>query len=231
MGKSARKAPTRHRLLVYQRVSQRLRTLPLLTAFLGLILLGLSVLGKMITLEGADTSMLELLASRQPIIVVLIVACALLYIFAVFLGANSYVEARPKMLHIQTGLLAINISYRRIRQIRLSQVSIQYPEEKLRGNDRRIAEVLSSVPCSIVDLKSWPWPGYNGLKLLWTKFMFSGDGSSVMVVVRDAMVFNQQVDGRLAEIQLRQKEEQAQYLDPLQRMSRMPKKRDQHQDT
>jgi hypothetical protein len=217
MGKSTRKVAKRHPLLVYQRVSHRLRTTPLLTVFVGLLLLGLSFLGSFITLEGVDISMLGVLEAGQPVIVLLIVASALLYIFVVFIGRNSYVEARPKMLHIQTGLLAINISYRRIRQIRLSQVSIQHPENTLRGGDRSIVEALGGLTCSIVDLASWPWPGLGVLKRLWVKLMFSGDGDNLMIVVRDAMIFNQQVDGRIADVLQRSKQQQSRYVDPLER--------------
>jgi len=217
MGKSPRKVLSRHPLLVYQRVSQRLRSTPLLTVFAGLLLLGLSFVGNMITLEGVDTSMLDTLRAGQPIIVVLILASALLYIFAVFIGRNSYIEARPKMLHIQTGLLAINISYRRIRQIRLSQVSIQHPEHSVKGGDKSIVAALANLPCSVIDLSSWPWPGLTALKRLWGKLMFSGDGDNLLVIVRDAMVFNQQLDGRTASVLQRDKQQQSQYLDPLER--------------
>jgi len=224
MTSKTRKPQTRHPLLVYQQISRRLRSLPLMLVFVGALLLVLSILGKIITLQGVDTSMLDLLASGQPLIVVIITASALLYIFAVFMGRNSYIETRPKMLHIQTGLLAVNISYRRIRQIRLSQVSVLYPEKTARGNDRQIIEELGGLPCSLVDLASWPsFPGHKGLKLLWSKLMFTSDGDSLMIVVRDAMVFNQQLDGRMSGLQQAKKQEQSRYLDPLQRATQAQK--------
>jgi len=222
MGQKSRKTPARHPLLVYQQISQRIRTLPLLLAFLALILLSISLIGKSITLEGADTSMLDMLAAGQPLIVVIIVASALLYILAVIMG-GSYIEARSNRLHVRTGLLAINISYRRIRQIRLSQVSVQFEGRKISGSDGQVARELSGQPCSIIDLTSWPWPGLGGLKRLWGRLMFSGDGDNLMIVVRDAMVFNQQLDGRLATIQQRQKQDQSAYLDPLERATRAQK--------
>jgi hypothetical protein len=145
-----------------------------------------------------------------------VILCSLaLFVLTIVIGRGSYVQVRAVTLHIRAGLLAINISYKRIRQIRLGQLSAQHPEETLKGNDWALIEPLLGHSCTVIDISSWPWPGKKWLRRLWSKFMFTHDGNSLMFVVKDAMVLNQQIDGRIAALQASAKK--GKYIDPLAR--------------
>jgi hypothetical protein len=188
---------------------------------MSLLLFGLSWLSTQNILQGVDTSLLQLIWQNNVYLIVIMFVCAVMYVYALVTGALSYVEAQAKFLHVQAGLIAINISYRRLRQIRLSQVGVQFPEKTLGGSDYSIAGPLLSLPCTLLDLGSWPWPGHQWLRRLWGKFLFSGDGGALMLVVPDAMVLNQQIDGRVALLQ--QQGKKSQYLDPLERAAQAQK--------
>lgn len=223
MGKTkGRRSVTQHHLLVYNRLGHRMRTAPFLIAALTLLLFGLGWLSTQDILEGYDTSLLQLIWQGNVFLIVILFVCGVIWVYAVVIGSLSYVEARPRVLHIQAGLVAINISYSRLRQIRLSQVGVQYPSKQLRGTDYDLMEPLLGTPCTLVDLRSWPWPGYKWLRRLWVRFMFSGDGVALMLAVPDAMVLNQQIDGRVTILQAQKKERQ--YLDPLARAQQMQDK-------
>jgi hypothetical protein len=216
-----RRAVKQHRLLVYQKLGARMRVAPFLIGAMSLLLFGLGWLSTQDVLTGVDTSLFQLLWDNNVYLIIIMFVCGVIFVYGLVTGALSYVEAQAKFLHIQAGLIAINISYRRLRQIRLSQVGVQYPEKSLRGNDINIAGPLLALPCTLLDLSSWPWPGYKWLRRLWGKFLFSGDGVALMLVVPDAMVLNQQIDGRLSMIQAQGK--QTEYMDPLERAAQAQK--------
>ena len=217
-----RKAAKRHPLLVYQRIGNRMRTAPFMLAGISLILYGLGWLSTQDFMSKADTSLLQLLWTNQIYLIIIIFVCAAVFIYGLIVGGMSYVEARPKSLRIQAGLFAINISYARIRQIRLSQVSTIYPDGTVRGSDADLIDPLLDMSCSLIDMGSWPPPGHNTLRRLWSRFLFSPEGDSLMLVVPDAMAFNQQIDSRMG-VRSRQAQ-QGQYLDPLERAIQAQKK-------
>jgi len=225
MGQTTRKATTRHRLLVYERLSNRLRSVPLMLTVLGLLLLGLGWLNSLGILKDANINLLTLLWEGQLYLIGLIVASLLLYILAVILGRNSYIEARPKALHVQAGLMALDISYKRVNQIRVSQVGTQHPSSKLKGADFGLMEPLLGTPCTMLDLQSWPWPGKQWVVRLWSKFMFSADKHSMMFIVKDSLLLNQQIESGRS-VRQAKSSRIGTYLDPLERQPySSPKKR------
>ncbi|MBN1428323.1 MAG: hypothetical protein JXB07_08055 [Anaerolineae bacterium] len=217
-----KKISNRHNLLVYARVGQRLRTMPFLIMIFGLILLFLSWLPTQSTVQGINENILKSLWDGRILLVIVVVSCLLLFLLTIIIGRGSCVEVRAVTLHIRAGLLAINISYKRIRQIRLGQFAAQHTEDTLRGRDWNLVEALYDQPCTVVDVTSWPWPGKKVLHKLWSKFMFTRDGDSLLFVVKDAMILNQQIDGRIAALQANAKK--GQYLDPLARAIRTEQK-------
>jgi hypothetical protein len=218
---SSRKAVSKHPLLVYQRLGARLRFVPMVTAIACLLLLGLGWFGTQNVMPGLDASLLIRLWDQKGLLILAVVACVMLYVFSIIIG-SSMVEARPKVLHVRAGIMSVNISYKRVKQIRLSQVSTQFSDDMLKGGDYGLLEPLLSTTCSVIDLYNWPSPGHAMLRRLWSKFMFSGDSVSLLLIVRDAMVLNQQIDGRLAEAQHRGKDKG--YVDPIERATRMQNK-------
>jgi hypothetical protein len=55
------------------------------------------------------------------------------------------------------------------------------------------------------------------LKRLWSKFMFTADGGSLLLLVRDAMVLNQQIDSARAAYHARLSKQSRGYKDPIER--------------
>jgi len=223
MGKAKdRRAIKRHRLLIYEQIGSRMRTVPFMLAGITLILYGLGWLSTQDFMQVGDTSMLQIIWKNQLYLFVILFVCVAIYLYGFLTSKLSYIEARSKSLRIQAGLLAINMSYRRIKQIRLGQVGTQFPQGMLRGADADLIDPLLGVSCTLVDLKSWPSPGYGWLRRLWSRFMFSGDLVSLMLVVPDAMALNQQIDSRIAVLQA--SSSQSHYLDPLERAVQAQKK-------
>ncbi len=220
-----RRSVKRHRLLIYHQLGQRLRTAPFFTIVLCAVLLGLGWLGNREILTGGNREMLERIWSNRTLLYLVLGASTLLYGFMILIAQTSYVEAQAKTLRVKAGLIPVDISYGRIRQIRLAQFGLQYPADQLRGTERALAEDFAGSTCTIIDLNSLPRPFTPALlKRLWHRFMFTADSNSLMFVVKDAIVLNQQIDGYLAARQSRQKGENR-YLDPIERAARMQRQR------
>jgi hypothetical protein len=202
-----------------------MRVLPFFIALAGAILYALGWMGSQGILQGGNRELLGILWGNRPRLLVVVGASVLLYLFMIFISRTSFVEARPKALHVRAGLVPVDISYGRIRQIRLVQLGLQYPPETLKGPEVGLIDPLAGATCTVVDLSSVPWPfTKRSLRWIWNKFMFTADGGSLMFVVKDAMVLNQQIDSYLAARQARLKGDDR-YLDPIARATRAQQQR------
>jgi hypothetical protein len=218
MAKKRRGKGSRHRLLVYYQLGQRMRTPPLLTAFLGLVLLAIGWMGNKQIIEGGNAFLLESLWAKRALIFLMIAMSILLYILFLIISRRSYVQPRPKALRVQAGLLAVDISYKRIRQIRLVSLDAQHPLDKLKSREWALVEPFSALSCTAIDLTSYPWPGEKWLKRLWIKFMFLGEkGKGLLFVVEEPMILNQQIDALITARQERVRKHKRGYVDPIER--------------
>jgi hypothetical protein len=211
-----RRRKIRYPLLVYQRLGQRLRTLPLLTGVFGLLLLALGWLNHSGAAAVGSASMTGILWERRGLLVVLIVGSFALYLLAILIARMSFVEVRAKALRVRTGLLALDVSYRRIRQIRLVQLGVQYPPDSLRARHLALVRPFMGISCTAVDMRSWPLDR-RLLKALWVRFMFAREGDSLLFVVEDAMRLNQLIDERVTALQSQEMIERRGYKDPIAR--------------
>jgi hypothetical protein len=211
----AKKTLTKHRLLIYSRLGQQLRTAPFLITIFATGLLFLGWLESQGAIQGVNLDLVRMLWAGRVLLIAIILCSLAIFVLAIIIGQTSHVEVRPRTLHIHAGLLAINISYKRIKQIRLGQLGAQHPEETLRGGDWSLVEPFWGQPCTLVDLLSWPPPGHKAIRRFWSKFMFTHDGSSLMFVVKDTMILNQQLDGRISAFQ--SSANKGRYLDPIER--------------
>ena len=221
MAKRKRRSKTRHRLLVYDRLGRRLRTVPLVTALAGAGLYVLSWLAASGKFQSGNQALLTIFWEQRVMLLLLIGGSVGLYVLAVLLG-RSYVEPRPKALRVRAGLIPLDISYRRIKQIRVMEFGYHYPLESLRPRERALVRPFIGYACTVVDLRSWPLDR-RLLRWLWSKFLFGRDGESLLLLVEDALPLNQQIDSLLVQWQTRAK--QRGYKDPIARAVEMQRKK------
>jgi len=177
-----------------------------LTALMGFVLLGIGWLGNAGIVSG-DPVLMERLWINRAFMIIMIITSLGLYLFFIFISRSSYVRPKPKALRVRAGLMALDISYKRINKIQLVSLSSQYPLNNLRGRERSLAEQFDDVVCTAVDLSSWPWPGQRALRLLWHKFLFTGKKTSgLLFVVDDAMELNQLIDQYMTARQTRKRQ-------------------------
>lgn len=216
----AKKRGLRHKLLVYRRMGQRWRTPTLLLVLMGALLYVLGWLAAQGKVQGLNTGLINSLWERRLLLMGLIGFSLLLYIITLII-ASSHVEVQAKALYVRAGLIAQHISYGRISQMRIVQLNEQYPAQQIKARDYRMLEPFYELPCTAIDLRSWP---KTPLRKLWHPMMFTRDGrNSLLFIVEDAMVLNQQIDGALSARQARYKK-RGQYEDPIERAARQARK-------
>ncbi len=208
----------RQKLLIYHQFAKRWRVGPMLTAVMAGLLYGMAWLTDKKMLRSANVDFLQMLWGNRIYILGLIGFSLILYVLIVGIGRSSFVEVRPQALRIRAGMVTSDLSYGRIRQIRLVQLASVYPPDSLRAGDWATLKPFVDMSCTAIDLQSWP---KLPLKRLWHKFMFTQDGLSLLLVVEDAMVLNQQIDGAIAARQARLSKSKRGYQDPVERAAEM----------
>jgi hypothetical protein len=224
MAKNRSRNMPKYRLLAYYQMGHRMRTLPFLVAFLCLVMLlfGWSA-HTGIAAERVNLDILLAFWEGRYFLVAAVAACVVMYIIAVIIARRSFVQLRPMTMRIQAGLFRMDVAYKRIQKLRLVQVGMQYPPSSLRGRDRAIIEPLQGMTATAVDLKSWPVKK-KLLQRLWSKFMFSPDGDSILLMVEEPIVLNQQIDNRIQQYKDRSNPNQG-YLDPIDRAFQQGRRR------
>ncbi len=222
--KKQNKKAGRQSLLIYQRLGQRMRTLPLLVVFASFALLAIGWLGSAGVFTGGNLPLIEKVWSGQRYIYVLIVLCVGIYFFSIIISRNSYVHPRPKALHIQAGIFSLDISYKRIKSLHTVDLKSQHNLDKFRGSDWAIIAPFEGMVYTRLDMASWPRPGERTLRRLWHKFMFSEKGDGLLLIVEKPMILNQQIDACKTARYSRLSKQAQGYVDPIERAFQAEKK-------
>ena len=187
MAKRRQKSGKRHRLQVYFRAGQRLRTKPLMLMLVSLLLLGIMYFAP-------DKITFPWLGEAQrPLVIALIVASAGLYLVSIFISRISVVQARADYLYVRAGVVPVAISYTRISKMRPVQVGQQFPPKTLKGNEHALMHPFLADTAVAIDLRAFPM-GEKTLRRLWSKFMFVSDEKGLMLLVKDYALLNREID-------------------------------------
>lgn len=216
----AKRAPSKHhRLIIYQRLARQRRTLPMLLMLFAVLMYALGWLWHRGLLDTGNTDLLAQLWDRRAYVLGLIGVSAIIYFIFVLSARDSAVTVRPRALRVRIGLMPLDISYGRINQIRLVNIGSQYPPSRLSRKEQKLLAPLQKQPATAIDLRSWPKPP---IRRLWHRLMFTPDQEGLLLIVKDPMVLNQQIDGAMAARQARLNKSKS-YKDPVERAFSMQK--------
>jgi hypothetical protein len=176
----------KHRLLIYDVVHRQRRGLFLLAA---LLFAGLYALPFVLDKETAaklwpaDYDWLFLAGG---------IIAFLVFLYKLVAPRLAYVQCTNKSVRIQTPLVPLTISYKRIHTTRPNQWGRLYPPEKRNRRTRRLIERIGGREVIILDLKSWPAP-MGWLRLWIPEVMFSPDSTGLVLWVNDWMTLNREL--------------------------------------
>ena len=171
----------KHRLLVFEVLSKRLRNKVLL---LFLILLGIGIY--------------DLITPILPDALwfwfwVIIFLVFMLWFYYAFLVRRASIQARPKSLRLQGPLIAFNISYGRIYSVTSAQMGQHYPWESLKGREQGILEPIYNRTCVFIELRSYP-KLFRWRNFWFPKYLFGTSRSGLVCVVNDWIALSRDVE-------------------------------------
>lgn len=179
----ARKTGSRHMLLLYKRVMDRLWKS---TLFLGLLTLGIWGWGwfsPMVLIEAQNS--VWLLAGSTTLLGFTLFA---------FFGRNmAYIQAHPNHLRLVTPFLRTNISYKRIRSVHPANFHQLYPPEEASWAEKRLLEPFYGKTTVLIELHDFPIPPFF-LRLFLAPQMFSKGEKGLVLLVPDWMAFSTEID-------------------------------------
>ncbi len=178
----ARKSGKRHRLLIYQRVMDRLWGVTLIVGLLILAIWWWSGDFFPVFPEPFDTL---ILAGG---------AVAVTLAFLMFLMRTmAYVQAFPDHLRVATPFMRLKVSYRRIRSIHPVEFFKLFPLAKASWGDRRILEPFYAKTVLVAELSEFPVRP-SVLRLFLPRVMFSTQAKGLVLVVKDWMALSTEID-------------------------------------
>ncbi len=181
----AKKFGKRHRLLIYQRVMDRLWAA---TLVLGLIV---------VALWWWSGDIFPLLLEPFNTIVLAGGAVLIMLAFLMFLMRSmGYVQAGTDHLRVVTPFIRLKISYRRIRTTHPVEFHQLFPPSKAKWADRRLLAPFSGKTVLVVELSEFPIR-QSVLRLFLPRVMFSPQAKGLVLVVKDWMALSTELESYL----------------------------------
>lgn len=171
----------KHRLLIYEIMSKRLRNKLL---FLFLILLGIGVYDYFYQILADDIWFYFW-------IVILIVF--LMWLYYAFVMPRASIQTRPKSLRLRGPLMAFNISYARIHSVTSAQMSQHFPFDSLKGREQGVLEPLYNRTCVFIELSSYP-KAFKWRHLWFPKYLFGTSRPGLVCVTEDWLTLSRDVE-------------------------------------
>ena len=190
-----RKTGSRHPLLLYRRVMDRLWRS---TLVLGLLLVGIwgwTWWSGETLLRGQDSLWLPVGA---------VVALAFT-VFAFFGRSMAYVQPRRDHVRLVTPFLRTNISYRRLISTHPAEFAQLFPPRDASWAQQRLLEPFYGKTAIVLELNAYPLPPAF-LRLFLAPQMFSRGARGIVLLVPDWMAFSTEVDSMLGSWQQLQKQ-------------------------
>ena len=175
------KGVRKHRLLIFEIMSKRLRNKLL---FLFFILLAIGVYDFFTQILGDDVWFLFW-------IVILVVF--LLWFYYAFMMPRASIQIRPKSLRLRGPLMAFNVSYARIHSVTSAQMSQHFPFDSLKGREQGVLEPLYNRTCVFIELSSYP-KAFRWRHLWFPKYIFGTSRPGLVCVVNDWIALSRDVE-------------------------------------
>jgi hypothetical protein len=170
-----------HKLLLYEIMSRRRRTLLLLLA---VAVFGAGIYDQFSPIFGDDLWYIIWVA--WPFFL------ALWFYYAVLLR-RAAIQVRPDYLRLQGPVSGVNISYGRIYAATSAQMEQHFRFKELKGGQRSWLKPLYQQTCLFIELSSYP-PAFKHRNLWFSPFLFGSSRPGIICAVDDWMALSQDVE-------------------------------------
>jgi hypothetical protein len=180
----------KHRLLVYERLSQRMRGLFLL---LGIVLTAIGIF---------DLLVAPILGQFWFYWWLVVALVFLLWIYYDFLVRRGAIQVREKILRLQGPIYGANVSYGRIHSVTSAHLVQHFPVESLKGLDKRLLEPFYTQTCLFIELTSFP-KSFRWRRLWFPRYLFGTSRPGLICITEDWMALSRDIEAARAERQER----------------------------
>ncbi len=177
-----KKSGKRHRLLIYQRMMDRLWAVTLVA---GLLVVAIWWWGGSIFLLLPDPYDTILLAGGT----ILVTLAFLMYM----MRGMAYVQANVDHLRVATPFIRLKVSYRRIRTTHPIEFFKLFPPSKAGWGTRHFLEPFYGNTVLVVELSQFPI-SQSVLRLFLPRVMFSTQAKGLVLVVKDWMALSTEME-------------------------------------
>ena len=201
--------PRRFPLLIYRRYHELHRGLSWLLMALGIALVVTAALMYLIRPRGLGGDPAWLL---WPGVVFFFFGLAR-FMLTWAISRVTYVQCTPRNVKIQTPLVPVEFSYRRLIGTRPTNLSDVFPPRKQKGARRAMLEDLWGETVIVVELKGYPI-SKKLLRLIMGPYLLTPRGTGFVLLVKDWMALNRQI----AVYQEQWRERTSKHVSPIQRV-------------
>lgn len=175
------KGVKKHRLLIYEIASKRVRNKFLL---LFLILLGIGIY------DWYNYILADSLWFYYWVVVGLVFV---LWLYYALLVPRASIQVRPKSLRLKGPIIAFNISYGRIHSVTSAQMGQHFPWDSLKGREQGILEPLYNRTCIFIELSSYP-KVFNWRAYWFPRFLFGTSRPGLVCVTEDWLSLSRDIE-------------------------------------
>lgn len=203
----------KHRLLVFENMSRRIRWklfalwfILLLLAVYDWLMASMSSIGNSLALgESAVYTLPPILGDYWLYIWIAIPALILFWIYYTFVVTRAALIITPQYLILQIPHRKVKISYGRIDTIISTQMAEHYSYKELTGSERRILKKTFRQTCSFLELSSFPKALEQQRRRL-PRILFSNRRKGLLLVVDNWLQLNRDLESaRTQWLQAKQK--------------------------
>lgn len=169
-----------HRLLLYERISQRMRG-----KLFWLLLFSLGL--------GLYDQFTAVLGDNFYILWIAIPAIAILWFYYAILVPRTALQIHPNYLRLRGPLKRINISYGRVHSTTSSHLAQHYPFDQLKRVEQSLLDPYYGETCVFIELRSYP-PPFQRRHLWFSRLLFGASRPGLLLVVEDWLLLSRDVE-------------------------------------
>ncbi|MFQ5399206.1 MAG: hypothetical protein ACE5E7_06365 [Anaerolineae bacterium] len=174
----------RHKLLLYELISRRMRGKLL---WLGLIL---------VALAGYDLYH-PIFGDLWYVMWAVIGIVFILWVYYGVLMRRASVQIRPQYLVLKGPVYGMKISYGRVNSVISTHISRHYPLEELNGREQALVSQLYDRTCALVELRSYP-KAFARRHLWFPRLLFGKSRPGLLLAVDNWMALSRDIEAARA---------------------------------
>jgi hypothetical protein len=177
---TSNKTIAKHRLLIFDRISRRMRW------WLALLLIVLLLVG----IYDQFTGYLSSLWLGWWLVTFLV---GVLYFYYAILMRRVSIQVRQGSFRLQGPIVGYNISYARIYSVTSSKMELHYSKDQLSRKEWSLVEPLYFTTCLFIELRSTP-RRFKRRRLWFPRIFFGPQRMGLICYVEDWMALSRQID-------------------------------------